>query len=283
MRFTGRRAARHLLGRLVVYFGQRRTLTRAGVWLLAIVVLAIGGTVWDLRRVTLADASANTDNMAIVLAAQTNRSVQAVDIVLRDVQERIAALGAVTPEDFHRFLRTREMHDFLRSRTDRLPQVDNIALVGADGIRVNYSLGWPAPAIDVSDRDYVHHFKAHDDPGLFISEPVVNRATFVWSIYLVRRVDGPHGEFLGMVLGSVPLTLFRDLFRSINLPASESLMLLQLDGTVLARHPDPVDRAGVKMPVELAMVCAGGEGRRYVRIARRLQLDNAARRAAAAG
>ena len=248
MRFNARGAARRIVGRLGVRLGRRAALTHVGAWLLGVVVLAIGLTVWDLRRVTLADALASSDNLAIVLAEQANRSVQAADLVLREIQERIAALGVATPADFRRVLRTQEMHEFLRSRADRLPQVDNIALVGADGVRVNYSLGWPAPAIDMSDREYTRHFTTQDDPGLFISEPVVNRATYVWSLYLVRRVNGPHGEFLGMVLGSVPLTVFAELFQSINLPRSETFVLIRRDGTVLVRHPDPVDRAGMKMP-----------------------------------
>ena len=140
------------------------------------------------------------------------------------------------------------MHDFIRSRADRLPQVDNIALVGADGIRVNYSIGWPAPPGDMSDREYFHHFATENDRGVFISEPVVNRATYVWSVYMARRVNGPQGQFLGLILASVPLRVFSDLYQSMTLPAGESLALLRRDGTLLARHPDPIDRAGTRMP-----------------------------------
>jgi diguanylate cyclase (GGDEF)-like protein len=80
-------------------------------------------------------------------------------------------------------------------------------------------------------------------------------------VNLVRRVNGPHGEFLGMVLASVPMTVFHDLYRSINLPSSESLMLLRRDGTVLAQHPDDADRLGVRMPAKspwYAQVTHGG-------------------------
>jgi diguanylate cyclase (GGDEF)-like protein len=247
--------------RLRMLLRQRVGLTSVGVGLVLVGVLAIGLTVWDLRRVALADALVATDNLAIVLAAQTGHSMQAVDIVLRDVQERIVALGVTTPEEFKRVLRTHEMHEFLRSRLDRLQQVDSIALIGADGARVNYSLGWPVQDGNLSDRDYVRHFITQDDRGLFISEPVVSRATNLWTLYLVRRVNGRRGEFLGMILGSVPLTVFQELFQSIKLPPSESLMLLRRDGTVLARHPDPIDRAGTKMPADspwYAEVARGG-------------------------
>ena len=138
--------------------GRGIALTRIAVFLLAAIALAIGVTLWNLRQDALADASLNTDNLAIVLAEQTNRFVQAVDIVMHDVQEKIAALGVATPDDFRRILQREEMHEFLRRGLDRLPQVDNIALVGADGIRVNYSIGWPVTAVDMSDREYTTIF-----------------------------------------------------------------------------------------------------------------------------
>jgi diguanylate cyclase (GGDEF)-like protein len=261
MQLNARGAARRIVRRLGTQLGQRAALTRVGAGLLVAVVLAIGVTVWELRRATLADALVGTDNLAIVLAAQTGRSVQAVDIVLRDIQERIATLGVATPEAFRRVLGTQEMHEFLRSRADRLPQVDNIALVGADGARVNYSLGWPVPAGNLSDRDYARHFATQDDPGLFISEQAVSRGTGARKLFLARRVNGAHGEFLGIVAGAVPLMVFHELYNTINLPPSESFMLLRRDGTVLARHPDPTDRAGAKMPAAsgwYAQVAKGG-------------------------
>jgi hypothetical protein len=82
--------------------------------LLAAVALAIVLTIWDLRRIVLAEATANSENLAIVLAEQTKHSVQAVDIVLRDVQDRIKALGLTTPEEFLRVLATHETYDYLR-------------------------------------------------------------------------------------------------------------------------------------------------------------------------
>jgi diguanylate cyclase (GGDEF)-like protein len=241
-------AARHVVVRLREHLAREGALTRAAVSLLAAAVLAIGITLWDLRQIVIADALVNTDNLAIVLADETSHSVQAVDIVLRDIQERIAAQGVTTPEAFHQLLRTREMHDFLRSRVDRLSQVDNIVFIAADGVAVNDAFMWPTVSRNVSDRDYVRHFAQQDDPGLFISEPLTSRGTGRLSVSLVRRVNGPHGEFLGMVLGSVSVMMLHELYDTINLPPSESVMLLRRDGTVLARHPDPIDRSGTKMP-----------------------------------
>src|ERR1700733_8817723 len=261
MRFNARGTVRRIVGSLDMQRVPRATLERVGAAFLVVVVLAIGITVWHLRRGTLADTLVGSDNLAIVLAEQTSRSVQAVDIVLRDVQDRIAELGVATPTEFRSVLRTQEMREFLRSRKDRLPQVNDLTLIGDDGTRVNNSLDGPVPAGNLSDREDARHFTAQDDRSLFISEPTVNRATHVSSIYLVRRVNGPHGEFLGMVIGAVPIKEFAELYRLINLPRGESFVLLRRDGTVLIRHPDPVDRAGTKLPAGspwFGLVAQGG-------------------------
>src|SRR5665213_1228874 len=41
-----------------------------------------------------------------------------------------------------------------------------------------------------------------------ISEPTKNRATGTWTIYLVHRVSGPNGEFLGLILGAMEMRYF---------------------------------------------------------------------------
>ena len=236
-------------------------LTYGAVLLIVAAVLAIGVTVRHLRSDALQAAQTNADSLAIVLAEETSRSVQAVDIVLRDTQDLIAGLGVATPDDFKRLLGTQTIYDYLRSRANRLPQVDTLTLVAADGLRVNYSVRWPDQPNDLSDREYMAHFKAQNDLALFISRPVISRATHAWTIIVARRVTGPNGRFLGVVLASMPLQVVSSLYASIDLPQGVTFSLLRRDGTVLVRHPDPISHIGTGMPAASAwfgLVAAGG-------------------------
>ncbi len=249
------------MGRLASRLGEGSTLTRLGGLLLAAVVLAIAATVWELRQIVIADAISNAQNLSFALAEETNRSMQGVDGVLRDVQDRIASLGVTTPAEFSQTLRTREVRQFLRNRADRMTQTDDVLLIGADGVRVNNSFDWPSPAVDLSDRDYWRHFVAQDDGGLFIGAPVVSRANDSMSLFLSRRVNGPHGEFLGVVAGSIPVTVFSRIYASIDLPRTASFRLLRRDGTVLVGLPDRGAGNGRKLPPRsgwYATVARGG-------------------------
>jgi diguanylate cyclase (GGDEF)-like protein len=236
-------------------------LTYGAILLIAAAVVAIGITVWHMRQDALDSALANTETLATVLAEQTARSVQAVDIVERDVQDIVSGLGVATPEDFRHTLATQSVQQFLRSRADRVPQLDSIALVAADGTQVNYSTGWPVPPTSLSDRDYLRHFTAENDPGLFVSEPVGSRETDGWTISVSRRVSGRDGAFLGVVVASMPLQVFTGLYASIVPPQQESLTLLRRDGSVLVRHPDAAQHVAQKMPAAsrwYALVAQGG-------------------------
>ncbi|MEI6159147.1 MAG: ATP-binding protein, partial [Roseococcus sp.] len=103
---------------------------------------------------------------------------------------------------------------------------------------INFSRYWPIPRVNVADRDY---FKAlRSDPNLhrFISEPVPNRGTGTLTIYMARRVSGPNGEFLGLILGAVEMTYFQNLYASLVQGAGRTIALFRTDGTLLARYPD---------------------------------------------
>ena len=77
-----------------------RFLVAIAAGLLGAAVLAIGLTVWWLRADAIEDATKDSDHLAIVLAEQTNRAVQSIDLVLDEIQERLENLGARTQDNF---------------------------------------------------------------------------------------------------------------------------------------------------------------------------------------
>jgi hypothetical protein len=71
--------------------------------------------------------------------------------------------------------------------------------------------------LDLSDRT---HFRVHahsNDEGLFISQPVMGRATGLWSIQLTRRINKPNGEFGGVVVISIDPGYFTRFYSELNL------------------------------------------------------------------
>jgi hypothetical protein len=165
------------------------------VVLLSVMVMAvIGGTaaftIWHNRQSELEQHQRDMNSMGVVLAEQTSRYAEVIDLILREVQSRVAGLNVSTPADYQRQSGTQEVHNYLAERSKNVPQVAAIDLIDANGLVVNWSRSWPVARVDSSDRDFYNYFKEHDDPGLFIGSLSKNRGTGNLSLFLARRING---------------------------------------------------------------------------------------------
>ena len=229
-------------------FRASRRLWFVGAGLLAIILIAASFSVWDRREEALARSRQEMTNLGIVLAEQTARSIQAVDLVVEEVKATVLHAGVDNPEQFARLMSTEEVHGLLADRLKDLPQASAIGVISADGKLINGSRLWPTTGIEVSDRDYYLHLRAEDDPGAFISAPAINRGHGKWSFFLARRISGPHGEFLGIVLGAIDPRYFEEFYQAITLQDGSSVSVFRRDGTMLARYPHVEKMMGEKLP-----------------------------------
>ena len=199
------------------------------------------------RSAALEETRQNTGKLGIAIAEQTARSFQSVELAIDDFIKDIQAQGITTQEQFRTVLRNEALHNALHARDLILPQANAFTIIGADGRLVNFSRTWPIPLTDLSDRDYYRYFLEHDDPKPFISKPVQNRGDGGWTLYVVKRVNSPQGQFLGMVLGAIDLTYFRDFYRALTVGAGTTVSLLLRDGTALTGYP-ATQRIGELLP-----------------------------------
>jgi diguanylate cyclase (GGDEF)-like protein len=229
--------------------------------LIALAVLAIILTIFGLHGDATQDAERDAGNIATVLAEQTTRSVQAIDLTLAELQDKVASTGVKTLNDFRAVFGREDIFDILRERLARLSQADVITLIDADGIILNNSRTFPSRPIDLSDRDYFQHARDGGSMGVFVSTPLTNRVTGLPALTFSRRLEGAHGAFLGVALINVDVSYFRHVYESISSLTDQSFLFLRRDGIVLVRHPDPQSRAGDRMPADspwYRMVANGG-------------------------
>ncbi|MBV8890076.1 MAG: PAS-domain containing protein, partial [Alphaproteobacteria bacterium] len=226
----------------------RRPFLLIGIVLLTVIGLGASLMIWDLRRETIANYRHSASSLGIALAAHTSRSLQAIDLVLRAAGGVVAAAGADTPDDFKRLLGTEEIHRELAEQIKHLPAIDGIVLVADDGQVVNLSRAWPVPRIDLSDREYMAHFRDHDDAAVFISAPVKNRLTGTWSILVARRLLGPSKRPLGAALAVVEVGYLEEFFAPLAGPPDGTVSLLRRDGTLIARYPHDEAQLARKLP-----------------------------------
>lgn len=238
-----------------------RSLIGIALVLVGLGVVAIGLTVWALRDDVLKEAAADTANIATVLAGQTTRSMQAIDMIATDIEERFSRHNRVDYPSYLVDMRNEETWNYLVERQARLPHLEVTALVDKNGMVANTTRMWPPPRLDLSDRDYFKYHQSNPSSDLYISALLKNRFTEERNVFMTKRIHGPDGEFLGVVLMGVKLSYFQHIHSSITSAQNLSFLFLRNDGTVLVRHPDPQQSGGYKIPADSpwhALIASGG-------------------------
>jgi methyl-accepting chemotaxis protein len=193
----------------------------------------------NLHRRALTESFRELNNVVLMLSEQTDRAIRATELIEDSLIERMQALGVSSPEDYERMMSGQEMHLFLKEKVAGWPHISSLTLINSKGTLFNFSRFWPPPKIDVTDREFFNVLQTNSQINTFMGEPVRNRATGTWTIHLVRKLAGPHGEFLGLILGAMEMQYFDEYYGTINLGQQSSVSLFRDDGILLASHPSP--------------------------------------------
>ncbi len=239
-----------------------RFLLLSGILLACGIALGTYSILANLRDSALADKGRELQSLVRVLAEHTDRAFQAVGLVEDAFVEQLKLRGINTAEDFERQMSGHAAHLMLRDKAGGMPHVGSLTLINAKGKLFNFSRYWPLPNIDVTDREFFRVLKSNPQLTSYIGEPVINRATGTWTVHLVRKVAGPRGEFLGLVLGAMEMDYFERYFKTIALGEGSSIWLVRRDGKMLASHPH-VDPGAVSSPEAMpfdSLVSAAASG-----------------------
>jgi PAS domain S-box-containing protein len=248
----------------VIRAGQSRIARQVwviGAALALLTLIGAGLAIWDMHRRTLQDANNDAQTFGIVLAEQTTRYVEVIDLLLREVQAHSRVLDIRTEAEFRHALAGEATHRYLDARLQNLPHAHAIALFDADGDLLNTSRDLsPLPHISATDRDFFQHARDQADSGLFVGVPAINRASGMMTTFLSRRISGPDGGFLGVVVAAVDVEYLLDFYQTIGRERRYAVTLLRHDGVVLARYPtaDVVGRSIPAASAWYAWVAAGG-------------------------
>ncbi|MEI7536854.1 MAG: ATP-binding protein, partial [Comamonadaceae bacterium] len=111
---------------------------------------------------------------------------------------------------------------------------NQVGVIDAQGIYVLSNLPIKGK-LDLSDRE---HFKVHvatDSGELFVSKPVLGRASGKWSVQLTRRINRANGDFAGVVVVSIDPGYFTRFYNELQLGSKGVMALYGLDGVARAR------------------------------------------------
>jgi len=212
----------------------------------AVILGAVAYHVFDLwtdYRGVLDENRQRIDVMNVMLAEQTDRAIESVDLVLDNVDAELR--HKAFPAEY----RGLAAHRLLRDRMTGIPLIRNLALIGTDGILFADNMEFPAKPISVRDRDYFHDEMERED-GMHISAPIMGRLQNRWTFVFSQRLLGPDGDVRGVIGAGIETKYFDDLYSAVLPGPGWAIWLYRKDGVLLTRYPAVDKQIGARPEIE---------------------------------
>lgn len=195
----------------------------------------------ETRERELAASVRDLSNLTRLSQEHAIRTVRSADQVIRFVQSRYLEMGSRL--DLAKLTAQGVIDDEI---------FNQVGVIDAKGIYI-LSNKPTTGKLDLSDRP---HFRVHipnDSAGLYISRPVVGRATGKWSIQLTRRITKPNGDFAGVVVISIDPGYFARFYSQLNLGPDGLTALYGMDGVARARKVGEREDYGTEVKQSVLM------------------------------
>ena len=189
-------------------------------------------SLYQMRLDAMAQARIATENLAASLQVQIERNLDVHQMAMRDALTAIQtpSIQKLPPEVRHRIA---------FSTATNANGLGTLFVTDATGQIVSDSHGLVPANVNVSDRDYFQVQQGQTDAGLYLSRPFLSHIDHKdpLSIALSKRVEDRHGRFAGIVVATLRLSYFHQLFENSILRRHGTITLMRTDGLVLMRQP----------------------------------------------
>ncbi|MBS0243324.1 MAG: GGDEF-domain containing protein, partial [Proteobacteria bacterium] len=186
--------------------------------------LGIGAKHVENRTVDGEAASRDLTNFVLLAEENVLRSIGEMDKAILYLRRAIEAAG--DKPDYHQIVSTGDILSGL---------IVQVAIIDEAGMmRASNAGPQPAPLKDLSDREHYRFHVGRTDDKLFISKPLIGRASGKWSVQLARRLKKPNGSFGGVVVASFNPEHFTRSYGRVDLGRGATYALVGRDGVIRA-------------------------------------------------
>jgi diguanylate cyclase (GGDEF)-like protein len=201
---------------------QRRSSAIFGMVIITMIWAGVAAKYFGDARGDEREARRDAHNFALVFEENVLRSIGEIDKALLYLRRSIETRkNSVSFSD-------------IANTTDVLSDIIvQVAIIDDKGImRASNSGPQPAPAVDLSDREHFRFHLNNIGDQLFISKPVVGRASGKWSVQFTRRFLNSDQTFGGVVVASLNPDHLTKFYNNINFGSAAAIALIGNDGVV---------------------------------------------------
>ncbi len=178
------------------------------------------------------EAVRTSQNFAMLFEENVLRSIGEIDKALLYLRRTVETRKESA--DYHSFLQS---SDVLSEIIVQAAIVDDKGIIRWSNARSESS-----PAISVADREHIKVQLKSTEDHLYVSKPVVGRASGQWSVQFTRRFLNSDGSIGGVVVASLNPVHFAVFYDKIDLGSSGSISMIGSDGVVRASGGNDLDR-----------------------------------------
>lgn len=231
-----------------------RKLAWLGAFFIAAMAAQAAYDIWRGYQDAVQTIERDVATQARVIAEQTARGIQAVDLVLKHLTEQLRR-GALTLEDPER------LHLYLQEQAQGLVQSDGLVVFAADGSVRAVSRAPPHPGqrLLIAAKGPFSALRDQRMTGPLIDNVQVNASTGRRTFPIGRRAEDGEGRFIGVVGAPGRVEYFEAFYRDSYPEASTRIALMHQNGWLLARHPPAEDSLGQRLDVLDSMLPEGGD------------------------
>lgn len=198
-------------------------------------LLICGSVLLETRRAAGELARSASANLAATIDSDIVRSIEVYDLSLRNAVNNMLTL------DTER-ISLPILHLILFDHAATAQHYGRIRIFDETGkLKLDSSTLHPAQE-SCADKEFFKIHRASSDAGLYVSDPEVG--TGAPALVLSRRITGHDGRFLGVVVGSIRYSYFRDLFSHLKFGEGDTATVFRNDGRVMMRQPSNSDTIG---------------------------------------
>src|SRR4051812_45996173 len=213
----------HIL-QLPKLIAERRSSAVFGIIIIAMLWAGVGLKYSQDVQADRGEAGRTNRNFAMVFEENVLRSIGEIDKALLYLRRTVESRKAAT--DYHAIVQSADV------LSDIILQA---AIVDDKGIiRWSNAQSASGPAISVADREHIKVQLNSTEDKLFISKPVIGRASGQWSVQFTRRFMHDDGTVGGVVVASLNPAHFTAFYDKIDLGPSASISMIGSDGVVRA-------------------------------------------------
>ena len=203
---------------------QRRASAVLGVIIIAILWAGVGVMFRRDVQQDYLEVVRRNENYDLLFEENVLRSLGEIDKTILYLRRRVEA--SKDPADYQQLVHS------LDARSEIIVQV---AIIDSKGIaRASSAVEDLTTPINISDREHFKFQVNNTKDTLFISKPVIGRASGKWSVQLTRRFLNKDGTFGGVVVASMDPSHFTSFYDRIKLGGDTSVAMIGCDGVVRA-------------------------------------------------